>query len=129
MTMPSPEKFITEVEKAVKMRPDSLLSVSAVFLTAALIHHRALARQVQARLENIQECGCPDCLCAIPNGVGTYGAIIADTVKLMSLLNGLQEINGWKPPEKKYVHEMMKDISGVLNAEYLEQLYRREDRC
>lgn len=126
MTMPSPEKFLSEVKKAVKMEPGSLLSVSAVFLTAALIHHRALARQVQVKLERIQECGCSDCLGAIPNGVSTYGAIIADTVKLMSLLHGLQEIDGWKPPDKEYIDEMMKDISGVLNAEYLEQLYRRE---
>jgi hypothetical protein len=44
----------------------------------------------------------------------------------MSLLHELQEINGWKPPAEEYVDEMMKGISGVLNAEYLEQLYRRE---
>jgi hypothetical protein len=127
MTMPSPEKFITEVEKAVQMRPDSLLGVSAVFLTAALIHHRALSKQCQDKLTHIQECGCEDCLAFIPHGFDVYSAITADTVRLMSLLHTLQEINGWKPPAEEYVEEMMKDISGVLNAEYLEQLYRRED--
>jgi hypothetical protein len=126
MTMPSPEKFIAQVEKAVKMEPSSLLTMNAVFLTAALIHHRALARQCQARMAKIQKCGCDDCLAFIPHGFGIYAAITADTVRLMSLLHILQEIDGWRMPEEEHLGEMVKEISTVLSAEYLEQLYRRE---
>ena len=126
MTMPSPEKFISEVEKAAKMRPGSLLNMSAVFLTAALIHHRALARQVQAKMEHIQKCGCEDCMAFIPHGFGSYGAITADTIRLMSLLSTLQEIDGWSIPDEEHLSEVVKDISTVLSAKYLEQLYRGE---
>jgi hypothetical protein len=124
MTMPSPEKFISEVTRAVKLQPSSLLSMSAVFLTAALIHHRALARKCQDKMENVQSCGCEDCLAVIPHGFASYAAIAADTTRLLTLLHTLQEIDGWKAPEEEYLNETLEGIGTALSAEYLEQLYR-----